>query len=259
VSNRIQLWSCGGGRQSAGIAAMIALGELPPPDHACMVRLEWEVASVWPYVERYIVPALERKGVPFTAIGRAEFATKDFWGGADGDSILLPVFSDQSGSKSKLPEYCSGEWKREVVIRWAAQQECPSKLLPWKRIGVHSWIGISSEEAHRRFGKRREWIQPRFPLLDVRPASVADCLDAVARMGWPKPPRSRCHHCPNQSDGEWAELTPEEWEQACRTDEHVRSIDPHAYLHKSLTPLRMVTLDAADNCATGGCSAGTCY
>jgi hypothetical protein len=42
----------------------------------------------------------------------------------------------------------------------------------------------------------------------------------------------------------------------------VRSVDPHAYLHKSLMPLRMVTLDPADNNGGlfgGGCQAGMCF
>ena len=36
-SPRVQLWSCGRGRQSAGIAALIVQGRLPPPDWVCMV------------------------------------------------------------------------------------------------------------------------------------------------------------------------------------------------------------------------------
>lgn len=84
---------------------------------------------------------------------------------------------------------------------------------------------------------------------------------AVARQNWPDPPRSRCAHCPNQSDTEWAELTPEEWESACKTDEYVRSVDKHAYLHKSLIPLRQVTLKPQEDNGGlfGGCQAGMCY
>jgi hypothetical protein len=133
---RLQLWSCGGGRQSAGIAALMLEGQLPVPDHACMVRLEWEVGTVWPYVEAYLVPALQRLGVPFTAIDRRKYATKAFWGGSDGETILLPAYTDQSGAPSKLPEFCSGEWKREVVLRWAALQP------GWKARGVDGWVGI---------------------------------------------------------------------------------------------------------------------
>lgn len=252
--DRVQLWSCGGGRQSAGIAALIAQGRLPRPDHACMVRLEWEVATVWPYVEKYIVPALAALDVPFHVIDRADYATHDFWGGADGDSILLPVYTDHNGRPSKLPEYCSGEWKRDVASRWAASRPA------WKDLGVDVWIGISRDEHRRRRGARRKWLRPIYPLLDMLPTDVAGCMAAVAAMGWPEPPRSRCRHCPNQSDREWAELTPAEWEAACRVDEQIRQTDPHAYLHRSLTPLRLVELHPNEaNGATGGCSAGMCF
>lgn len=253
--SRIQLWSCGGGRQSAGMAALIVLGELPRPDHVAMVALEREFRQVWPYVNTYIRPALEALGVPFTAIPRGKYATKDFWGGADGKLILLPVYSDFSGAPSKLSEYCSGEWKREVVLRWAATQ------LGWKTRGVDNWVGISFEERSRRRGPRRQWLKPTYPLLDVRPTTVSSCLAAVQRVGWPEPPRSRCSMCPNQSDAEWAELSAKEFARACALEDTIRKVDPHAWFHKSMIPLRDVTLNTADDNGGlfGGCSAGTCY
>lgn len=257
MSDRVQLWSCGGGRQSAGIAALIVLGRLPKPEHAVMVRLEWEVAAVWPYVEAYIRPAVEAAGVPFGVAERTDYATHDMWGGEDNDSVLLPVYSDQSGSKSKLPEFCSDKWKREVVMRWAARQP------GWHDRGVDCWIGISWDERHRRRAPRKKWFAPAYPLLDMLPRMmpVSACLDAVREVGWPDPPRSRCRHCPNQADSEWSELTPEEWAAACDLDDEIRRTDPHAYLHRSLKPLRTVALDpAADTPGLfGGCSAGTCY
>lgn len=254
-NGRVQLWSCGGGRQSAGIAALIVQGRLPKPDHASMIRLEWEQSRVWPYVERYIIPAMESVGVPFTVIPRERYATREFWGGEDGKTTLLPVYSDQSGEMSKLSEFCSGEWKREVGNRWAAEQP------GWKERGVDVWLGITHEERGRRRGPRRNWIRPVYPLLDWLPMHVSACLEAVEQVGWPKPPRSRCYHCPNQSDAEWAELTPEEWEAACARDEDIRKTDPHAYLHKRLIPLRQVTLDPKEDTGGlfGGCSAGMCY
>lgn len=252
---RLQLWSCGGGRQSAGIAALILQGELPAPDHACMVRLEWEVRTVWPYVERYIMPALASKGVPFSVIDRKQYATKGFWGGLDGDSILLPCYTDESGRPSKLPEWCSGEWKREVAKRWAAT------MPGWQSSGVDCWVGISRDESQRRGQVRVKWFAPVYPLLDVRPTRLSGCLAAVEKAGWPEPPRSRCAHCPNQSDAEWMELTPEEFLAACDLEDEIRTVDPHAFLHRSLIPLRQVQLDPkADNGGLfGGCSSGTCY
>jgi hypothetical protein len=253
--SRVQLWSCGGGRQSAGIAALIVLGKLPKPDHAAMVALEWEMREVWPYVNRYIRPALQALAVPFTAIPRATYATKEFWGGRGGRSLLLPAYSDMSGKPSKLSEYCSGEWKRDVMLRWAAAQD------DWKARGVDNWIGISFEERQRRRGPRRQWLKPIYPLLDMYPATVSACLAAVQAVGWPQPPRSRCRHCPNQSDAEWAELTADEFEAACALEDELRLTDGHAYFHKSLIPLRDVTLKPSDDNGGmfGGCAAGTCY
>jgi hypothetical protein len=250
---RVQLWSCGGGRQSAGIAALILEGKLPRPDHACMVALEWEIKTVWPYVNAYIRPAMERLGVPWTTIPRKKYATKDFWGGLDGDSILLPAYTNASGKPSKLPEFCSGEWKREVAARWAGEQP------GWHSRGVDFWVGISTDEENRRGVPRRLWRGLRFPLLDDRRTSVAGCLAAVERMGWSEPPRSRCSHCPNQSDAEWQELTAEEFEAACVLDEEIRLVDPHAFLHKKMVPLRQVVFDPANGGLFGGCSSGTCY
>lgn len=253
---RLQLWSCGGGRQSAGIAALIREGKLPKPDHACMVRLEGEIHSTWPYVETYIIPAMDSLGVPFTVIDRATYAAKDLWGGEDGETLLIPAYTNQSGKASKLSEYCSGEWKREVGNRWAAEQP------GWKERGVDVWLGISLEERHRRRGARKQWIQPVYPLLDWLPTNIGGCLAAVERVGWPSPPRSRCYWCPNQSGREWAQLTPQEWEAACKMDEEIRDVDPHAYLHRKLIPLRQVDQHATDgqmDLFTGGCTTGMCF
>lgn len=108
MADRVQLWSCGGGRQSAGIAALILQGELPRPDHVCMAALEWERRATYRYVCDYIRPAMLSLGIPFTFVPRKKYATKDFFGGADGMSPLVPAYTNQSGEASKLPEWCSG-------------------------------------------------------------------------------------------------------------------------------------------------------
>src|SRR5580704_12774560 len=152
MSERFQLWSCGGGRQSAGIAAMILQGVLPRPDHVAMAALEWERKATYRYVCTYIRPAMRSLGIPFTFVSRKKYATKGFFGGEDGESVLLPVHTDKSGNYSKLPEWCSGEWKREVTLRWAAEQP------GWKERGVDNWVGISFDESNRRRAPRRQWI-----------------------------------------------------------------------------------------------------
>lgn len=255
---RIELWSCGGGRQSSGIAALIKSGKLTPPDHVCMVKLEWEIKTVWPYVETYIKPAIESLDIPFTIIERKDYAMVDMWRESENNNsaLMLPVYTNQSGKLSKLPEWCSGEWKRDVVSRWAAEQP------GWKERGINVWIGISADEYKRRRKPRKKWIQPTYPLLDKIRMSVQGALRAIKNIGWPEPPRSRCRHCPNQSDREWAELSDEEFEEACQLEDEIRLRDGNAFFHKSLIPLRTVKLDtstAPPGGFTGGCSAGTCY
>jgi hypothetical protein len=172
-------------------------------------------------------------------------------------SCLLPVYTNLSGENGKLPEFCSDEWKRSVVMRWANEQP------GWKESGVDCWIGITWEERHRRRAARKKWFGPVYPLLDMtpRPQHVSALLLAVEELGWPPPPRSRCAHCPNQSDAEWRELTEEEFEAACVLEEEVRRTDPHAFLHRSMMPLRQVTLkpEEGGGLFSGGCSAGMCF
>lgn len=252
---RVQLWSCGGGRQSAGIACLIAEGQLPRPDHVAMTALEWERKATYRYVIDYIRPLIKSLGIPFTFVPRKKYATKDFFGGEEGVSPLLPMYTNQSGNAAKLNEWCSGEWKREVSLRWAAEQP------GWKTRGVDNWVGISFDEQERVRLPRRLWYKPHYPLIFDRPTRVSGCLAAVERMGWPPPPRSRCEHCPNQSDAEWVEQSPEERERAARTEDMIRAVDPHAFLHKSMVPLRMVTFNPADDNGGlyGGCTSGMCY
>lgn len=256
-TQRIQLWSCGGGRQSAGIAAMIVQGRLPKPDHVVMAALEWEKRTTWDYMKAYIRPAMRAIGIPFTIVPRKKYATVKFWSGQDGQSTVLPAYSDQSGQMSKLEEYCSGEWKREVVKRWASEQ------CGWKEQGVDNWIGISWEERRRRRGARLQWFRPVYPLLDMMPKVVGinACLEAVEDIGWPPAPRSRCTHCPNQTDAEWSELSPDELARVCDLEDELRKTDPHMYFHKKLVPLRQVEFNPAEDNGGlfGGCSSGMCF
>lgn len=250
---RVQLWSCGGGRQSAGIAALIVQGRLPRPGHVVMVAIRGEKRTTWEYVTKYIRPAMHGLGIPFTIVPSVKYATKGFWGGKDRDDILLPMHTNQSGEASKLDEFCSGEWKREVAKRWASQQ------CGWFDRGVDCWIGISWDEKHRRRAPRAKWYAPVYPLLDWLTMHISGCEMAVEKQGWPAAPRSRCVFCPNQSDAEWLELTPDEFERACQVEDEVHTKDPHAFMHKSMVPLRMATLDPNDNGRTGGCSSGMCF
>lgn len=192
--NRVQVWSSGGGTQSAAIAALIIRGDVAPPDFAVIVDTEREVGSTWDYHDNVIYPALKKVGVTLHRVPKSLFATVDLYS-SKGD-ILIPAFTTQQGNVGKLPTFCSNEWKERVVNRWLKTQT-DAKLF-------NIWIGISTDEL-RRVKQTIGKYEKRYILVEKR-MNRGDCLSIVKSMGWPTPPRSRCKQCPNQGSSEWQDL-----------------------------------------------------
>ena len=256
-TSRVQLWSIGGGRQSVLMLGLIRKGLLPRPDHAVMVDTNRERSSTWAYFARVFEPELAAVGIPFTLVDRSKYSTVDLWSGADGDSCVLPAFTDRDG-EGKLPEFCSNEWKRRCAMRWAAERP------GWKNRGVDCWLGITTEEKHRRRGPSMQWWHATFPLLDVCPSHVSRVYDLCAEFGWPDPPRSCCWMCPNMSNEEWRDLRdnyPEDFSKAVALDREIYLKDGNIYLHSSRVPLALADLGQPDEPGLfgGGCSSGMCY
>lgn len=256
--SRVELWSCGGGRQSVLKLGLIKLGILPRPEHACMVDTNRERSSTWRYVNAVIRPECESLGVPFTVIDRSKYATVDLWSGEDGDSCVLPGYTTQGSGDGKLPEFCSNEWKGRVVMRWAREQA------GWYERGVNCWIGFTWEERHRRRNSSTQWYQKVYPLLDVAPSHVSRVAEVCDECGFPEPVRSCCWMCPNMGNGEWATLRdedPEDFARAVALEQEVQKRDPHLFLHHSKVPLAMADLTAKQEGGLfgGGCTSGMCY
>jgi len=160
-----QVWSCGGGTQSAAVAALIIQGRLPKPDLAVIVDTEREKSSTWRYLDDVIRPNLAKVGLAVERVPKSRFATVDLYGGKDGDTLLIPAFTTQNGSVGKMETFCSVEWKREVTARWL------------RSLGVEQarvWIGISRDEMRRIRSPRRQWLQEWYPLLFDAPMTKGD-------------------------------------------------------------------------------------
>ena len=248
---RTQIWSSGGGVQSAAIAALIVSGRIKAPDFAVIVDTEREQSTTWDYMDRVVQPALQGVGVTLHRVPKSQFATVDLWGGAEGESLLLPVFTTQSGEEGKLPGYCSNEWKKRVTHRWAAFQGIKS---------ADFWIGISTDEMKRVQKSVGKW-KNRYILIEHR-MNRAECIELVKRMGWPEPPRSSCWMCPNHTAHEWRDIRdnkPEDWEQAIQFDREIRRKDPHAFLHHDCVPLDQADLDERNGILFEHCDSGLCF
>jgi hypothetical protein len=245
-----QVWSCGGGTQSAAIAALIVSGRLPKPDIAAMVDTGRERTSTWEYANGVLIPALASVGVTLHIVPQEGYATVGL--SAHNGDILLPMFTEQG----KLPTWCSNEWKRFVLQRWLREmsvQEC------------QVWIGISLDEMRRVRAPKEKWYQERYPLLfDLTPPlRRGDCVKLVEQMGWPTPPRSSCWCCPNMGDREWRDVKenyPEDFEKAVRLEREIRRTDAGLWLHKHRIPLDKVDIESQlDMFDAAGCATGMCW
>jgi hypothetical protein len=245
-----ELWSCGGGTQSAAIAALIVSGRLPRPDLAVIIDTEREKSETWQYADAWLIPQLAAVGVTLHRVSKSAYATVDLY--ASNGDVLLPVYTSNGG---KLQGFCSNEWKQRVAKRWARARGVEA---------ARCWIGYSFDERERVKAPTERWWQLWYPLVE-RVVRRADCYRIVAEIGWPPPPRSACYMCPHQSNAEWRALrerAPEDFQKAIVIDELIREEDADMYVHRSGRPLRDANLaddDDRQGDLFGGCDSGHCF
>ena len=253
--SRTQIFSSGGGVQSAAITALIVRGELPKPDLAVIVDTEREKSTTWEYLEAVTAPALAGVGVTIHRVRKSDFATCDL---LTCGKIAIPAFTSAGVTVGKLPTYCSNQWKRRVMQRWAT-----------KRQGVKSaqtWIGFSVDE----MGRAARMIKPkpgkwgvRFPLLELT-MNRGDCLALVKEMGWPVPPRSSCWMCPNMAMREWREVQAgPDWEKVVAFEREIRQDDKNIWLTDQCKAVETADFSIINETMWGDsgaeCESGLCF
>lgn len=225
------VWSCGGGVQSAAIASLIVRGRIPKPDLSIMVDTEREKSNVIEYVNELLIPKLASVGVELIIVKKSEYSKVDLYKG-ENTLPLIPVYTD----KGMAPTFCSSEWKARVVHRylnaWMPADNC------------RTWLGMSADEMKRVRVSSMRWNQNFYPLLDEEFNLCYDREDCIREVtetaGWPRPPRSSCWMCPNQTSEDWAETTPEDMKRAQQFEIELQARDPNVYLHRSKQPISMV-------------------
>jgi hypothetical protein len=260
MSDLKQVWSCGGGRQSCAIAALIVDGTLTAPDISVIADTGRERFTTFPYLRKYVIPALKAAGVDLHIIQASEWAYHgtNFVDGS-GD-LMIPAYRvDEFGERVKNKPDCSGAWKRDAINRWL------SVVHGVTRSNYVKWIGFSRSpkemvRAVRMNQSKKEGDgKTRFPLIELG-LNTPECLRVVERMGWPEPKVSACWMCPNLKDKERAELSDEERQLAVDFDETMRRQFPETYLHKSFEPLSKVNLSGhPDLFENEPCESGVCF
>jgi hypothetical protein len=252
-----EVWSCGGGTQSAAIAALIVSGKLPKPDLAVIADTGREASETWRFFESVLAPELKKVGVDLVRLPHAfegkGYNTVDIYSGKDKNTIVMPMFTSKEGS-GMLPKYCSNEWKTRPVDRYIRGAGFTQGNI---------WIGFSIDEMERMraFDPKSKWNHS-YPLVDLK-LTRGDCIALTEKMGWGTPPRSACWMCPYRSDAEWTHLKnkdPKDFARAVDLEKELQGRDEHVYFHGSCKPLDEVEFnEGQEDMFSKPCASGMCF
>jgi len=248
------VWSCGGGTQSAAIAALIIRGEIPPPHLSVIADTGREASETWTFFYEILKPQLAAVGVELHRV--TGLSTVDIYSGKNKDTIVMPMYTsaNKDNKEGRFPKYCSNEWKTRPVQRFIRQNGLTNGEII---------IGFSVDEPMRmrRYDNNAKWNHV-YPLWDLR-MTRQDCIDLVVEMGWGIPPRSSCWMCPFRTDNEWLHLLenyPDDFYKAVNLEKELQERDPNVYFHRSNTPLNMVSFKSGQqDIFDASCDSGHCF
>jgi hypothetical protein len=228
--------SLGWGVQSFAIAAMVALGDLPPITAAIHADTTHESEHTYAFAERWGA-WLEARGVKLTTVSAesSRFLAEIPNGGL---TVNMPAFTvSPKGKAGQLRRSCTDRWKIRP-IRTAIRP------MLGKSESATLWLGISTDEIQRAKDSNVKYLQHAYPLLDKN-MSRNDCVAYLQSHGLEVPPKSACHFCPFHNNRYWQAMKREngsDWQNAVLADEAIRFARPgkvaHTlYLHSSGKPL----------------------
>lgn len=235
--------SLGWGVQSWGLAAMSALGKLPPVDFAIHADTGWERSETYAFARKW-TPWLEERGVRVVTVEPDPRYARAYGVRPTDRSlpqIMIPVYTGfDDGSGGMLPRQCTGHWKIRPIKRWI-REHCNEP--------IEQWIGITLDEAHRAKESDVQYIVNRWPFLEMldRPWVRASVVNWLQERGLEVPVSSNCVICPYQTDLEWRRMKRADnggWQKAVEVDRAIRDRRPgyKCYLHSSRKPLEGVRL-----------------
>ena len=241
--------SLGWGVQSWTIAAMVALGDLPPIDLAIHSDTGHEAAGTYAHAEKW-TPWLTEHGIQVVTVKPENNSIiREDWGKKSGSpSIQIPAFTlthpseDNAGGanakEGQIGRQCTREWKITPIRRHLRSILGPGRLKPGSLV---CWQGISLDEWSRMRDSDVGYIQNVYPLVDRRMTRL-DCVKWLQQHNLDVPQKSACVFCPFHKKSEWRQLKQQggsDWDHAMDVDQAIRkkrdTMD--IFIHPSRLPL----------------------
>lgn len=180
----IDVMSYGGGRQTAGMLAMMMLGELPTPDFVVFADTEGELPETYEYNDQYARPWCDDLGVEFITVQQS---------GSHYGTSLYDYFWKYETVPMPFHRMCSEKFKLIPIQRFYKQ---------FRPCLINAIIGISADESQRVKDSGLKGVTNQYPLV-TRNLTRRDCEAAIIKIGAPLPPKSACYYCPFQHLVRW--------------------------------------------------------
>lgn len=235
----MKIISLGWGVQSFALAAMSALGVLPPVDVAVHADTGHERAETYAFAEKW-TPWLEERGVRVVTVRPSPHLTDI----VNGNRFVTPPFftSGPQGS-GMLYRTCTDRWKIRPMQKWQ-REELERRGLKKSAGIIEKWIGITFDEAKRAKPSRIKYITNVYPFIEVfdSPWTRRKVIEWLTENGLEIPPKSSCIICPFHDRATWREIqlsSNGDWERALEVDRAIRNKRPGylCYLTAQRKPL----------------------
>lgn len=226
--------SLGWGVQSFALAAMSALGELPPVDAAIHADTTHERTETYEFAARW-TPWLEERGVRMVTVTDGRRTIIDEW-----DGVQISAYTTYpDGTKSgMLRRQCTYDWKIAPIRRWLQSNR--------QKQTVEMQIGITLDEWDRMRISNVKYIKNVYPFMDLD-MSRADVIRWLRHNDLEIPVKSSCVFCPYHDFETWREIKLSDngdWDKSIAIDHIIRDKRPNyrCYVHRSCEPLESVDL-----------------
>ena len=234
--------SLGWGVQSFALAAMSALGELPPVDAAIHSDTTHERSETYAFAEKW-TPWLEERGVRVVTVKAKNTRPDARFGKTIG--LRLPAYTRYPDGKQSgtLARQCTRDWKISPINR-CVSAELKERGLKKTPGVVEQWLGITLDEIQRMKPSRVKYINLRFPFVEMfnPPMSRWQVVQWLNENGLGIPVKSSCVFCPYHDTATWREIkasSNNDWRRAVDVDERIRDKRPNflCYVHRDRVPL----------------------